>query len=294
MDWYPEPDESTLVRTPIRFATGYAPPVAGSRWFRDTSRRDIQGELPGWPAGPEYRLHAPATQAANRVGGGLLGGLATALKAGMDAVTGNATTVSGASKASGKAQYPADEVEDFPVLWAAPGTRARSLPWQLDPGRRPDRYRVDAAVTERRLVLLGVGSDMTAAADVLWETPRDAIAGAEHLAFSEGGNDLRIRFTDDSWTRLASGDSQKLVGLLSDHRKLLPESALTPAQRERVARFVAELPAAAQAPRFYRLASGAVLVEAQAPAKVGRGLSETHSIFMGETGEPARPQPGDL
>lgn len=292
MDWYPDSDESTLVRTPIRFATGFAPPVAGSRWFRDADRRDIQGELPGWPAGPQFTLHPPATQAANRVAGGLLSGLATAIKAGVDVVTGSNTAVPNAPK--GKPQHPADEVEDFPVMWAAPGTRARTLPWQLDPGRRPDRYRVDAVVTDRRLVLLGVGSDMTAPAEVLWEAPRDAISGAEQLTYSEGRHDLRIRFTDDSWVRLSSGEAQKLVGLLSDHRTVLPESGLTAGQRERVARFVSELPATAQAPRFFRLASGVVLVEAQAPAKAGRGLSETHSIFMGETGEPARPQPGDL
>src|SRR5690242_12388604 len=155
MDWYPDSDESTLVRTPIRFATGFAPPVAGSRWFRDTGRRDIQAELPGWPEGPRYTLHTQATQTANRVGGGLLGGLATAIKAGVDAVTGGATVVTGASRGSGKPQHPADEVEDFPVMWAAPGTAARTLPGQLDPARRPERYRVDAVVTERRLVLLG-------------------------------------------------------------------------------------------------------------------------------------------
>ncbi|WNI15976.1 hypothetical protein [Actinacidiphila sp. ITFR-21] len=47
MDWYPDQDETTLLRTPIRFATGYAHPVLGSRWFRDTDRRDIRAELPG-------------------------------------------------------------------------------------------------------------------------------------------------------------------------------------------------------------------------------------------------------
>src|SRR5882757_7489625 len=90
MDWYPDPDESALLRAPITFATGYASPVAGSRWFRDTDRRDIQAELPGWPAGPEFTPHSKATQNTNRIGGGLLGGVFTAAQAVVDAVTGGA------------------------------------------------------------------------------------------------------------------------------------------------------------------------------------------------------------
>jgi hypothetical protein len=294
MDWYPDADESTLLRTPIRFATGYAPPVAGSRWFRDTERRDIQGELPGWPEGPVFTLNSKAAQNVDRVAGGILGGVFTAVRVAVEAVVGgNSVQVDGNPSRSAP-EDPANESEDFPVMWAAPGTQARTLPWQLDPGRRPDRYRVDAVVTERRLVLLGVGSDMTASAEVLWEAPRDAVAGAEQLAFSEGGHDVRIRFADASWARLATGDARKLAGLLADQRRLLPDSELTSGQRERVARFVAELPGNAQTPRCFRLPSGVILVEAQVPAKAGRGLFETHSILMGETGEPARPQPGDL
>ena len=294
MDWYPDADESTLLRTPIRFATGYAPPVAGSRWFRDTERRDIQGELPGWPAGPVFTLNTKTAQNVDRVAGGLISGMFTAVRVAVEAVVGGNSVTVGANPPRSAPQDPANESEDFPVMWAAAGSRARTLPWQLDPGRRPDRYRVDAVVTERRLVLLGIGSDMTAAAEVLWETPRDAVAGAEQMAFSEGGHDVRIRFSDESWARLATGDSAKFVALLADRRRVLPDSDLTPGQRERVTRLVADLPANAQAPRCFRLPSGVVLVEAQVPAKAGKGLFETHSILMGETGEPARPQPGDL
>jgi hypothetical protein len=294
MDWYPDPDESTLLRTPIRFATGYAEPVAGARWFRDTERRDIQAELPGWPAGPEFTLRSAAQQNTNRVGRAALFGIPAVARLVVEAVSGAPGLPGGLPKPRGKAREPENEVDDFPVMWAAPGTTARTLPWQLDPSRAPARFRVDAVVTERRLVLLGIGSDMTAPATVLWEAPRDALAGAERMEFSENGRDLRIRFADGSWARLSTGDAAKLTGILADRRRPLPEAGLDPGQRERVARFVAELPGTARAPRFFRLASGIVLVECQVPAKAGKGLLETHSILMGESGRPARPQPGDL
>jgi hypothetical protein len=294
MDWYPDPDETTLLRTPIHFATGYAHPVAGSRWFRDTGRRDIQAELSGWPAGPEFIPHTKATQNVDRVAGGLLGGIVTAIQVAVEAVIGGNSVPIGEDPSRSKPEDPANESEDFPVMWAAPGTLARTVPWQLDPSRRPDGYRVDVVVTERRFLLLGVGPDLAAPAQVLWETARDTVAGAERLTFSAGGHDLRIRFTDGSWVRLSTGAAEKLGGLLADRRRLVPESELTPGQRERVARFVTELPTTARAPKFFRLSGGVVLVESQVPAKIGKGLFETHSILMGETGDPARPQPGEL
>lgn len=294
MDWFPDPDESTLLRTPIRFATGYAEPVAGYRWFRDDHRRDIQAELPGWPEGPQFTPRSKAAQNTNKAGRAALLGIPAVARLVIEAVSGAPGLPGGLPKPRGKATDPQNEVEDFPVMWAAPGTTARTLPWQLDPSRSPDRFRVDAVVTERRFLLLGIGSDMTAPATVLWETSRDAVAGAERMEFSENGRDVRIRFADDSWVRLATGDASKLAGLLADRRRPLAESELDPGQRDRVARFVRELPGTAQAPRLFRLASGIVLVECQVPAKVGKGLFETHSILMGASGEPARPQPGDL
>lgn len=292
MDWYPDPDETSLVRTPIRFATGFAHAVAGYRWFRDTGGRDIQDELPGWPAGPRYTRRTEAAQKVNKVGGGLLGGVFTAVQVAVDAVTGGNTVKPGQSRST--PQVPAEESEDFPVMCAAPGTLARTVPWQLDPDRCPGRYRVDAVVTERRLLLLGIGADMTAQAEVLWQCPRDAVAEARTMPFSEGGHDVRVAFTDGSWVRLATGGAEKLAAILTERRRLVPESELTDGQRERLARFVAELPATAQGTQAFRLPSGIVLVESRVPAKRGSGLFETHSILMGETGEPARPQPGDL
>jgi hypothetical protein len=294
MDWYPAPDETTLVRTPIRFATGYAHPVAGSRWFRDTERHDIQAELPGWPAGPEYALHTKAAQQVDKVAGGFLSGVVTAVQLAVEAVVGGNSAGKGDGPSRSAPQDPPNESEDFPVMWAAPGALARTLPWQLDPARRPDRYRVDAVVTERRVLLLGVGSDMTAPAEVLWESPRNAIAEARPLPFSENGHDLRLTFSDGSWVRLATGDATKLVGFLTDRRRPVPATDLTQGQQERLTRFRTELPADAQDPQVFRLPSGVFLVEAKIPAKRGKGLFETHTIVMGETGEQARPQPGDL
>jgi hypothetical protein len=294
MDWYPAPDETTLVRTPIRFATGYAHPVAGSRWFRDPERRDIQAELAGWPAGPEYTLHTKTAQQVDKVAGGFLSGVVTAVQLAVEAVVGGNSAGQGEGPSRSAPHDPPNESDDFPVMWAGPGTLARTAPWQLDPARRPDRYRVDAVVTERRVLLLGVGSDLMAPAEVLWESGRDAIAEARQLPFSEGGHDLRLTFTDGSWLRLASGDATKLVGLLTDRRRPVPSGDLTPGQQARLARFRTELPAGAADPQVFRLPSGIFLVEAKVPAKRGKGLFETHTILMGETGEPARPQPGDL
>jgi hypothetical protein len=294
MDWYPDPDETVLARTPIRFATGYAHPVAGSRWFRDTERRDIQAELPGWPAGPAYTLHSPRQQKTDKVAGGFLSGVVTAVQLAVEAVVGGNSAGASDGPPRSRPADPPNESEDFPVMWAAPGTLARTVPWQLDPARRPDRYRVDAVVTERRLLVLGAGPDVTAPAEVLWQCPREAVAEARSLPFSERGHDLRLTFADGSWVRLATGDAVKLVGLLTERRRAVPQGELTPGQRERLERFGAELPADAEPPQVFRLPSGAFLVEARVPAKAGKGLFETHTIVMGEAGEPARPQPGDL
>ncbi|MFD5158391.1 hypothetical protein ACFWMJ_10010 [Streptomyces hawaiiensis] len=38
---------------------------------------------------------------------------------------------------TGKPEERDNEIDDFPVMWAAPGTLARTAPWQLDPDRRP-------------------------------------------------------------------------------------------------------------------------------------------------------------
>lgn len=60
--WQPEPGETLLGRAPMTFATGAAMRVKGMRWFRDTERNDIQGELPGWPEGPVYTTRSTGTR----------------------------------------------------------------------------------------------------------------------------------------------------------------------------------------------------------------------------------------
>lgn len=87
-------------------------------------------------------------------------------------------------------------------MWAAPGTLARTVPWQLDPSRRPDSYATDAVLTDRRLVFLGTQQGTLSKADELWDVPREDIAEARQMKYSEIGGDVRITFRDGSWIRL--------------------------------------------------------------------------------------------
>ncbi|MEU5393858.1 hypothetical protein [Streptomyces tibetensis] len=96
-------------------------------------------------------------------------------------------------------------------------------------------------------------------------------------------------------------DSDEYLGSGRSHRcrsrfaPLWPTKGyLTPGQRDRVTRFLADLPAGALPPTFRRLPSGIVLAEARVPSKAGEDLHETHGILMGPSGEAAKPQPGDL
>ena len=109
------------------------------------------------------------------------------------------------------------------------------------------------------------------------------------MKFSEVGADVRITFADQSWIRLFTGSpdtAERLAEFLSGAAQGLSESALSDAQRQRVSRFMADLPDTAQPPVYTRLASGIVLVEARVPAKAGKGLFETHSILMDDSGVP--------
>ncbi|MFH8487892.1 hypothetical protein [Streptomyces longisporoflavus] len=217
MDWYPPRDETLLMRVNVSFATGTAPKVAGLRSFRDTERRDIEGELVarGWPSGPAFAVRGKADSASVRALDIALLGIPRLLN-----MVANAGAPSGAPfgdpQSAGKPQEPENEVEDFPVVWAAPGTTARTLPWQLDPARRPKGYRTETVLTDRRLVVLGVEpSAGLAPARELWDLPGERVAGAELMTFSEGGSDVRIRFTDGSWTRWKTGDAAKFVARIN-------------------------------------------------------------------------------
>lgn len=296
MDWYPAPDENLLLRTAAKFATGIAPAVAGSRWFRDPERNDIQGELAGWPPGPTYELRSAGDKAARRTGRAFLVGIP--LVANLIANLGGAAgTPLGDVAVRGKPDEPENEIQDFPVMWAAPGTRARTVPWQLDPARRPDGYATDLVLTDQRLLFLGTRWGTVEKAEVLGEFPREDIAGVRRMKFSEINADVRITFRDGSWVRLFAGtpdSAERLEQVLSGTVRVLPESGLSAGQRDRVARFMAGLPKAAHPPTYSVLRSGAVLVESRVPVTAGSGLFETHSILMDTEGGPAAAGPDDF
>ncbi|MFG2649792.1 hypothetical protein [Streptomyces sp. NPDC048436] len=217
MDWYPPQGETLIMRVNASFATGSAPKVAGLRSFRDTGRRDIEGELTaaGWPPGPRFAVRDKAGRAGVRALDVALLGIPRLLN-----MVANAGGPSGAPfgdpQSAGKPQEPENEVEDFPVVWAAPDTVARTLPWQLDPSRRPKGYRTEIVLTDLRLLILGVqASAGLAPADELWDLPMASVAGAQRMTFSEGGADVRVRFIDGSWTRWKTGDAGKLVDRLN-------------------------------------------------------------------------------
>jgi len=296
MGWHPEADEEPLFRITVTFATGVAPAVAGSRWFRDPQRNDIQDELDGWPAGPVFTPHTTGDQAARRTGRGLLG--AVQVIANLVANVGGAAGSPFGSAAGGeKPEEPENEVQDFPVMWAAPRALARTVPWQLDPGRQPDGYRTDLFLTTRRLLFLGVLDTKIDEEEVLAEFPREAISGAQRMKFSKVSADVRMTFSDRSWVRLFTGNSNcadRIVGILSGNDQVVPESVLSEGQRRRVNQFMSGHRDATQGPVYIKLNSGIVFVETYVPSKAGKGLVNAVGILMDEAGEPAQPHPGDL
>ncbi|MGH4032454.1 hypothetical protein ACQB60_26340 [Actinomycetota bacterium Odt1-20B] len=213
--WTPAPGETLLARDSIAFASGTADTVDGMRWFRDTERRDIQGELvlSGWPKGPVYTPN-PAPPSKRRAPKSLrkaglfgLGALAAVVLVVLAAILDGASPSGGSgggSRGPGRPRKPEDEVDDFPVMWAAPGSMARTLPWQLDPARRPDGdYRTHLVVTDRRIVVLGFPGDDPDQDEVLWEIGREHIASVERMPYSKVWGDVKICFADGSWCRLA-------------------------------------------------------------------------------------------
>ncbi len=299
MDWYPDGDETLQHRAGVYFAKGVAPRVAGARWFRDTGRRDIQPELQeqaGWPQGPEFTVRPAGEQAARRTGRVLGIGVPAVLNVVANALGGSGSPF-GSPTARGRPDEPENEVDDFPVMWADPGTVARGAPWQLDPSRRPDTYRTQVALTDRRLVFLGTTTGSIASADVLWEVPRDSVAELRRMPYSELESDVRLTFADSSWIRLTAvnpDDAALLIRHLQGTIGGLRKSDLTEGQRIRVDRFVRELPKDAEPPTFTVLPSGIVQVSAQVPTKAAPGAYETHAILMDATGDAAKPRPGDL
>ncbi|WP_190329351.1 hypothetical protein [Streptomyces venezuelae] len=278
--WLTDPDEKFLARGPVTFATGAAMRVKGKRWFRDTERNDIQGELPGWPERPVDTLNSLSGSLARKAGKGAVLGLGVAVMAALSAAGGNISSGSGPGSGSDTPDDPADEVEDFPVMWAAPGALARTLPWQLDPGRSDNkRYRTHAIVTDHRLVIVGFPYDKKDESriedEVLWQAPRSAIDTVERRDF-KSGNDLRIVFTDGSWCRLRSLSRRSLTWPLIEPREYIPLESLTPPQRAAVEAFAAARHPDVEPPLVTRNACGCyrVLVMDQLTVDADFGTTE--------------------
>ncbi|MFH8894894.1 hypothetical protein ACH4HG_00590 [Streptomyces coeruleorubidus] len=269
--WLPESGETLIARAPLAFATGEATQVKGMRWFRDTERNDIQNELGGWPEGPVYTARSAGdTAARNTVKG-------AAMAVGM-AVMGLLSSQPGSvgpgrsDKGSSTSHDRADEVEDFPVMWAAPGTMARTLPWQLDPARSPlDQYRTHAVITDRRLVIVGFpyikGDEKRIDDELLWETPRSAITRVELRDFKIG-NDAKIVFTDGSWCRVSSINRERLTRYLIEPPEFIPLASLTQAQRSTAEGFAATQAPDAQPPLVKQNPCGCFRIEVVAPSTV--------------------------
>ncbi|WP_241194163.1 hypothetical protein [Streptomyces sp. SID10115] len=97
-------------------------------------------------------------------------------------------------------------------MWAAPGTLARTLPWQLDPARRPKGYTTDLVVTSHRLLFVG-----------------------PELGLLE---DVRLTFADRSWGRLFTGtrnSAERREQMHGGTVRMLSADALTAGQRREAA-----------------------------------------------------------
>ncbi|MFJ7331721.1 hypothetical protein ACIQUU_00480 [Streptomyces sp. NPDC101116] len=269
--WWPEQGETLIARAPLTFATGAATKVKGMRWFRDAQRNDIQNELEGWPEGPEFT----ARSTGNTAGRNTVKGAAMAVGV---AVMGLLSSQAGSvgpgrsDKGSDSSHDRADEVDDFPVMWAAPGTIARTLPWQLDPSRSSqDQYRTHAVVTDRRLVIVGFpyvkGEESLIDDEVLWETPRSGIEKVELRDFKLG-NDAKIAFTDGSWCRVSSIKRERLTRYLIESPGFIPLASLTQPQRDTAERFAAAQAPDARPPMVKQNACGCFRIEVVAPSTV--------------------------
>ncbi|WP_307523680.1 hypothetical protein [Streptomyces umbrinus] len=285
--WQPEPGETLLARAPVTFATGAAMRVRGMRWFRDTERNDIQGELPGWPEGPVYAARSTGGAVGRNTVKGAAMALGVAVMAVLSSAGGNVSGSSGPDSGKDTPDDRTDEVEDFPVMWAAPGTMARTLPWQLDPARSDEKhYRTHGIVTDRRLVIVGLPFDKKNLKliedEVLWQAPLSAMSRVEPKDFKDG-DDFKVTFTDGSWCRLGSIRRQRLTRYLVSPLDLVPAESLTPMQRDAVDAYVAtktETPDAVP-PIITRRPSGHYRVEVLLPNRLDSffGASEVSMIM---------------
>ncbi|MFB7496960.1 hypothetical protein ACFC09_20140 [Streptomyces sp. NPDC056161] len=300
--WQPEPGEILLARAPVTFATGAAMRVKGMRWFRDTGRNDIQHDLPGWPEGPAFTARSTGGTVALKSlkGAGMVVGVA--FMALLSAAGGNIAGPSG-DFGSDTPDEPADEVEDFPVMWAAPGTIARNLPWQLDPSRTDQKRQLThVIVTDRRLVVVQLPyekKNFEAINDtVLWQCPRTDISAVQLKDFRDG-DDFKVIFEDGSWCRLRSTARSRLTRYLKPTLELLPLDSLTLQQRATILNFAMEAKTPESvAPIITRNSCGHYHVDILLPSRLTSafGASE-QTLTMDEDGQEADPlkyHPEDL
>ncbi|MFE5035548.1 hypothetical protein [Streptomyces sp. NPDC056683] len=277
----------------MTFATGVAPKVAGMHWFRDVGGNDIQGELPDWPEGPVYTPRSEGSGRARSAGRTGLTALFAVVVGGLENLAGSGSAVKGpSSPVKTPPEDPENEVEDFPVLCAAPGTVARTLPWQLDRDRRQASFRTKAFVTDQRIVVMGYPGGGTSESDVLWECERSAVAAVERKTYSRDKADTVIRFADGSWCRLHVHSGQ-WFRYLAIPNELIPRAALTPGQRRTVDALVAES-GFGTPPVISRRPSGNFLVEQLGPEDPPVGGRITMEKLMGLNGEEVPRQPGDF
>ncbi|MFF3410218.1 hypothetical protein ACFYW8_29280 [Streptomyces sp. NPDC002742] len=295
--WQPDPNETLIARSAVSFATGAATPVAGMRWFRDTGRTDIQDELPGWPEGPRFTVRGKTER---RLRSGAKFGASVLLVATLgvlESLAGSGST--GTVATLGAPEDPENEVEDFPVMWAAPGALARSLPWQLDPARRPETDRTHLAVTDRRVLVLGLLNDVDNPFDeVLWETERSHVAAATRKEFSRYDTDFTITFTDGSWCRLAGRDTNcrdDITRALENPLPLMDPDDLTPGQHQAV-RELLEGKEPGGTLLIHRRPSGSVYVTYRLHDRVDPtyGIGSAAFKLMDADGQNARFRKGDI
>ncbi|WP_105975584.1 hypothetical protein [Streptomyces geranii] len=297
MDWHPEPGETELARYPVSFATGTAASVEGRRSFRDRRRNDIEPELPGWPAGPAFSVRGLTGKAGVHVGTGVSGVFAVVGGILSDLLGGSTVNP---EPGRGKLEERENEVDDFPVMWADTGDIARTLPWQLDPSRRPSGYSTDIVLTTRRALVTGSASTPTPTSDsysMLWETPRESIAEATPRRFSIGQSDFRLLFRDGSWVRLTtrvSDHTTELLGLFTGSHRRLSGTELSAGQQERLSRFTTTLPAGATPPVLTQLPSGLVRVQSTVTGSKPGVVSESRGFVMDDAGQDATPRAGDI
>ena len=302
MQWVPPKPETVQLCVQARFARGKAPAVHGLRSFRDSQRRDIQAELPGWPYGEPFAPHSPQSareeKRDKRLGfaGQLLGGILAAVTQLNGPGVGGA--LSEASQLPEHSDDPANEVEDFPVLWADLGTVARDLPWQLDPRRSERHYETLLAVTEQRLLVLGYDTRTGAPEEPLWQTPLSMVQRARQMAFCVGGSDLRIDFADGSWTRLelsATADMLRIVPLVRRTARRVTEAELPEAQRAGVAKAISgfEVKKGMEPPSLILLPSGYLAAGVQSPDNGERGFTTQYRCVSPE-GELTFTTPDDI